>query len=108
LLAGQDRLTFSKTIKGRFAYLSIEIQVSLEGLQDLERVGTVFSSINENNQKLTGNLRENTNSSLENARIFAGKVGDNAKFKLLLKIILVMLIVGIVGCVLMAMIIRPG
>jgi methyl-accepting chemotaxis protein len=106
LLAGQDRLTFSKTIKGRFAYLSIEIQVSLEGLQDLERVGTVFSSINENNQKLTGNLRENTNSSLENARIFAGKVGDNAKFKLLLKIILVMLIVGIVGCVLMAMFIR--
>ena len=106
LAEGQDRLTFSESIKGDFAYLAIEIQVSLEGLQELERVGSVFSNINEDNQKLTQSLRVNTNSSLKNAEVFAQEVGDNAKSKLLQKIILVLLICVILACVLLAVFIR--
>jgi methyl-accepting chemotaxis protein len=106
LAEGQDRLTFSESIKGDFAYLAIEIQVSLEGLQELERVGSVFSNINEDNQKLTESLRVNTNSSLKNAEVFAQEVGDNAKSKLLQKIILVLLICIILACVLLAVFIR--
>ena len=106
LAEGQDRLVFSETIKGDFAYLFLEIQVSLDGLQELERVGATFTSINENNQKLTENLRVNTNSSLENAEVFAREVGDNAKSKLLQKMILVMLVCVILACVLLAFFIR--
>ena len=106
LAEGQGRLTFSESIDGNFAYVFIEIQVSLEGLQELERVGSIFSNINENNQKLNKNLRVNTNRSLENAEVFAREVGNDAKSKLLQKIILVMLICVLLACVLLAVFIR--
>ena len=106
LVDDQDRLKFTETIDGNFAYLTIEIQISLEGLQELERVGAIFSNINKNNQKVTVDLRENTNTSLEKAQLFALEVGDIEKSKLLQKIILVMLLCVVLACAFMVFFIR--
>ena len=102
----QDRMMFSKKIKGDFAYLQIDMQVSLTGLQELSRVAATFEKINTDNKKLITALQKNTNTSLASAEEFANEVGDNAKSALLKKIVLVMVLSVILACVLLAFFIR--
>jgi len=102
----QDRMMFSKKIKGDFAYLQIDMQVSLTGLQELSRVAATFEKINKDNKKLITALQKNTNTSLASAEEFANQVGDNAKSALLKKIVLVMVLSVILACVLLAFFIR--
>jgi methyl-accepting chemotaxis protein len=106
LAESQDRMMFSKKIKGDFAYLQIDMQVSLTGLQELSRVAATFEKINKANKKLITALQKNTNTSLASSEEFANQVGDNAKSALLKKIVLVMALSVILACVLLAFFIR--
>jgi len=83
-----DRQLFTKTMRGDFAFLTIDMQVSLTGLRELAKVGDAFATINENNATLTRELQENSNLSLQQAREFAETLGNQAKTGLLRKIVL--------------------
>ena len=44
-------LSFSRETKGDFAYLKIDMQVSMEGMSGLVKVSNIFAQINQHNQQ---------------------------------------------------------
>ena len=86
--------------------MRVELNVSLDSIQELQRVKDIFSSINENNNMLTRVLLDNSNNSLADAQRYAIKVGEEAKNSLSQKIAFGFLLSAIIVCVVIAFFIR--
>jgi methyl-accepting chemotaxis protein len=88
LTDGINILSFEKDRKGDFAYLHLEIHVSLDGLKDLESVSSAFDAILDDSRITAASVNENILASLKNAEEFAHEVGRKEKASLLSKIIM--------------------
>jgi methyl-accepting chemotaxis protein len=104
-----DRITFTETIKGDFAFLKIDIQVSLAGMDGMDvlaRIDTLFENINKDNMQLAQVLLENSKESMAGAEDYAKEVGDKAKAGMVQKIILAMIFGTLIVCLIFAYFIR--
>ncbi|PNU18708.1 hypothetical protein C2E25_16255 [Geothermobacter hydrogeniphilus] len=71
-----DRMNFSQTIKNEFAFLKIDLQVSLAGMQDLAKVAAIFEQINQLNREMADKLTSQSQQALNEAVVYAQQIGD--------------------------------
>jgi methyl-accepting chemotaxis protein len=98
--SGDQYKIFSNTLKDEFAYLNIELQVNLSGLQALEEMNKIFTGINTENQNLISNISDNGAESLKDARKKAIAVAVTEKSSLVNGILILMIMILVIICIL--------
>jgi len=98
-----DRKHYERVLQTDFAYMKLQMQVSLSGLAALNRVDDIFSGINEANESLVIDLINSSQDAVFSAEQQAEIIGAASQTQLTTKLIITMLIVLIVVCLSLGM-----
>jgi methyl-accepting chemotaxis protein len=93
-----DRQYYQKEFRSDFAYLKLEMQVSLAGMEALNRVDAIFASINEANGNLVIDLINDSQDALFTAGEQAEAVGKRGQIELTTGIVIALGIVLLAVC----------
>jgi methyl-accepting chemotaxis protein len=97
-MESNDRQHYQKELRSDFAYLKLEMQVSLAGMEALNRVDTIFADINEANGSLVIDLINDSQDALFTAGEQAEAVGKRGQIELTSGIVIAMGIVLLTVC----------
>ncbi len=97
-IAEQQSKMFTYRIQGEFAFLEIDMQVSLAGMQALNQVKDIFSTINKGNQEIISQVSISGEQLATNVRNSAVSVAREGRQKLLQQIGVLMISLLIVVC----------
>ncbi len=100
------RLSFGKETRGDFAYLKIDMQVSMEGMSGLAKVSKIFGQINQHNQQQTRGFAETSKASLSRAGDFAVQIGEEGQQGLITTNAVLMLVALALVCVVLGLLVR--
>ncbi|CAB1080930.1 Methyl-accepting chemotaxis sensor/transducer protein [Olavius algarvensis Delta 1 endosymbiont] len=101
-----DSKIFQHQIKNEFAYLSIEMQVSLTELQAIQKVEGIFSKINKENKELASKVDISGRQSIVTAQELGLDLSREGNKKLLTQSIVLMLVVLVLFCLAVIFFIR--
>jgi methyl-accepting chemotaxis protein len=101
-----QKMSFSKEIKGDFAYLKIDMQVSLEGMAGLAQIAAIFEQINQHNQQQNRTFAETSRQSLASAGEFAVQIGQAGQRRLIATNVVLMLAALAIVCVALVLYVR--
>lgn len=96
---GEDRKVYEKTASSDFAYIKLEMQTSLAGLDALNDIGTIFADINSANESLAQSITENSQQAMLNAGRSATEASAAGQKTLLWLMALTMTIVLVLVCI---------
>ncbi len=95
-----DRKVYEKTITSDFAYVQLEMQTSLSGLESLEEIKTIFANINTANQRLADGIKSGSEQTMRNASKISIETSASGQKTLLglmlVTVVVVLLLVGLV------------
>lgn len=98
--AAADRKIYEKTITSDFAYVQLEMQTSLSGLESLEEIKTIFANINAANQRLADDIKSGSEQTMRNASRISIETSESGQKTLLglmfVTMVVVLLLVGLV------------
>jgi len=98
-----DRKNYQKVLRTDFAYMKLQMQVSLSGLEALNRVDGIFTSINEANEALVIDLINSSQDAVLSAEQQAEVIGAESQNRLTTKLIVTMLVVLVIVCLSLGM-----
>ncbi len=91
--------SYDQTVQSDWAYLKIEMQVSLAGLQALDQVDAIFTDINEANGGFVIDLINSNQDALYAAGEQATIIGDKGQTQLTGMIVIAMTVVLLIVCI---------
>ncbi|MDT8441859.1 MAG: methyl-accepting chemotaxis protein [Desulfuromonadales bacterium] len=103
-----DLRSYSQLFTSSFAYLKIDLQVSLAGMQALEEMKSSFALINQANQALAGDVRTGMAEAMRAAEQQAVQISATEQRSLLWQIVLTMLVVLAAVCLVLGTAINKG
>jgi len=92
-IADQDSQVFTLENKGKFAYLKMDMQVSLSEMKAVREIANVFKDINKDNRELASLVKFNTEQSIENAKEAAVSISKDGNKSLIQRTVIVMVLV---------------
>ena len=103
---GTDSLLFEHQIKNDFAFLKIEMQVSMSEMAALAKVKGILDQINTNNQTLSASLKQSSQENLAQAQDKAKTDSGRMNSRLLQQILLVVFLALAVTCAILTVFVR--
>ena len=103
---GANFLLFEHQVKNDFAFLKIEMQVSMSEMAALAEVKGILDQINTNNQALSASLKKSSHDNLALAQDKATTDSARMNSRLLQQILLVVLLALAVTCAILAVFVR--
>ena len=100
---GSDRKLYETVLTSDFAYVKLEMQTSLAGLEALDTIGGIFAEINASNDRLAENITSRSQQAMQNATAVAIKTGDAAQKSLLWMMCATMLAVLFLVCLVLGL-----
>ena len=100
---GSDRKVYEKDRSSDFAYVKIEMQTSLAGLEALKTIGDIFTDINAANDQLARDITKRSQQAMQNATEVAVETGDAGQKTLLWIMCATMLAVLLLVCVVLGL-----
>ncbi len=88
-----DSKIFTHQIKTDFAFLKMEMEVSLSRIQAIRDVENIFFKINKDNQELASSVANSSKQSITNAKDYANSLSQRGLRKLVTQIIAFMLLI---------------
>jgi len=95
--------SYEKVLQSDFAYMKLQMQVSLSGLAALGQVDEIFYSINEANEGLVIDLINSSQDAVDAAEDSAEQIGAESQTSLTIKLVMTMLLVLAVVCIVLGM-----
>ena len=92
--------------RGDFAYLKVEMHLTMEGLQGLQEVESIFANINKRNAQLLSSLREANAQGVQNTREFSAAESAAGQKRFLGMNTMMLVVVLIVVCAVVVYLIR--
>jgi len=96
---GADRKIYETALSSAFAYVKLEMQTSLTGLDALNKIGGIFTDINASNNQLAKDIKGRSQQATQNATTVAIEAGDAGQKSLLWMMCVTMLAVLFLVCV---------
>jgi len=96
---GADRKVYERSLSSDFAYVKLEMQTSLAGLEALNTIGGIFTDINASNNQLAQDIKSRSQQATQNATTVAIETGDAGQKSLLWMMCVTMLAVLFLVCV---------
>ncbi len=96
---GADRKVYEKALSSDFAYVKLEMQTSLAGLEAMNTIGGIFTDINAANDQLAGDITSRSQQAMQNATEVAIVAGEAGQKTLLWMMCFTMLVVLLLVCV---------
>ena len=96
---GPDRKIYETSLSSSFAYLKLEMQTSMAGLEALSTIGGIFSEINAANDQLVKDIKSRAQQATQNATTVAIEAGDAGQKRMLWMMCATMLGVLLLVCV---------
>lgn len=101
-----DRLNFSTTRKGDFAFLRIDMQVSLAGMQALGRVSDTFGRVSRSSHALAEDIATRNGRSLADAEGYARQIGAREWARMNFANLTTMAVALVVVCLFLSLLVR--
>ena len=98
---GHDRKLYEKVIVSDFAYVKLEMQTSMAGLDALNEIGTIFADINAANETLASEVAAGAQQAMLNAGEAATETSASGQKTLLWLMTLTMLVVLVLVCLIL-------
>lgn len=95
---GSDRKIYEKTMASDFAFLKLEMQTSLAGLEALDDIESIFAVINAANEQLANDIKTRSVQTMQNASQSTLEISEAGQQTLLWLMIATMLVVLVVVC----------
>jgi methyl-accepting chemotaxis protein len=96
---GADRKIYETSLASDFAYVKLEMQTSLAGLEALKTIGGIFTDINASNEQLAQDIKSRSQQATQSATTVAIEAGDAGQTSLLWMMCVTMLAVLFLVCV---------
>ncbi len=100
---GEGLKDYSHLFTSDFAYLKIDMQVSLAGMQALGEMNQSFIRINEANQLLANQIKASTLDAMNAAEAYATRISSDSQSAMLWKVILTMACVLVLVCLILGL-----
>ncbi len=95
---GADRKVYEKTLTSDFAFVKLEMQTSLAGLEALEVIEGIFDEINSSNEQLANDIKNSAVQAMQNASQVTVDTSESGQRTLLWLLAGTMLVVLVLVC----------